>query len=66
MDLSLIRKVDTMQPFEFLVRVNPVNYNYELGLQGISMIGYSFKNFYECGVTINKGDKLEDYNFAYL
>jgi len=49
-----------------LVRVNPNNYAFEFGLEGEACIAYSFKQFYECGITISKGERLSDDNFEVL
>jgi hypothetical protein len=58
-----MRSIKTDQPFELLIRANPVNHKWEFGIEGIAFIGYSFKKFYECGVSITKGELMEDYNF---
>ena len=61
-----MRTISTLQPFEFLVRVNPRGYQFEFGLEGVAFLGYAFKAFYECGVTISKGPYMEQHHFEYL
>ncbi|TNV79228.1 hypothetical protein FGO68_gene10734 [Halteria grandinella] len=59
-----VRTINTDQPYNFLHRVNPVGYNFEYGIQAEACIGYAYKEFFECGVTIEKGQLLEEFQFA--
>jgi hypothetical protein len=49
-----------------LIRSNPINYNFELGMIGEACIGYSYKHFFECGISIAPGDKMQEFQFEVL
>jgi len=42
--------------------VNPPEYLFEFGLEGVACVGYSFKNFFECGVLLSSNNLSEDNN----
>lgn len=60
---TVVRTIKTDQPFNLLHRVNPLGFTFEYGIKAEACIGYAYKEFFECGVTIEKGDFLEDFQF---
>lgn len=53
MSLTLQRTIYTEQPYQFLVRASPRDFQFELGMVSEACIGYGYKTFFECGVTIS-------------
>jgi hypothetical protein len=49
-----------------LVRVSPNDFQFEYGVEGEACIGYSFKSFYECGVTATMGHNNNDFNLEHI
>jgi hypothetical protein len=58
---AVVRNINTQQTFDFFHRINSEDYNFEYGIEAEACIGYSYKDFYECGITVNKGPLLEDF-----
>ena len=43
---NLIRTILTNQPFQFLFRVNSINYIFEYDMEAEACLGYSYKTFF--------------------
>ncbi len=56
-----LRSIATGQPFQYLIRVNPRGMKFEFDIVAEACIGYSYKNFFECGITVEKGPLLQDF-----
>lgn len=63
--LTLQRTINTEQPYQFLVRASPRDFQFELGMVSEACIGYGYKTFFECGATITQGT-LEDFQYQAL
>jgi len=46
---------------QFLLRASPKYFNFELGMIGEACIGYSYKTFFECGVSIGPGNHMQEF-----
>eukprot|EP00347_Sterkiella_histriomuscorum_P010944 403374336 len=66
MSRNLIRKVITDQPFQFIVSASPIGYQFECGMIAEACIGYSYKTFYECGISIAPSERTLDHQFQLL
>jgi hypothetical protein len=50
-----VRSIDSGMPFQLLLKASPLNFKAEFGMIAESFVGYSYKNFFECSIVIDKG-----------
>ena len=50
-----VRSIDSSMPFQLLLKTSPLNFKAEFGMIAESFVGYSYKNFFECSIVIDKG-----------
>jgi hypothetical protein len=50
-----VRSIDSGMPFQLLLKTSPLNFKPEFGMIAESFVGYSYKNFFECSIVIDKG-----------
>lgn len=61
---SKVRTIDTGMPFQLLLKASPLNFKAEFGMIAESFVGYSYKNFFECSIVIDKGPQILDHHMA--
>ncbi len=57
-----VRSIDSGMPFQLLLKTSPLNFKVEFDMIAESFVGYSYKNFFECSIVIDKGPKILDHH----
>ena len=58
-----LHSMKTDQPFQLLAQVTPKGHRYDFDLVAEAFVGYSYKNYFECGIALDKGPLLQDFQF---
>jgi hypothetical protein len=52
-----------MNPFQLMAQVTPRGHRYDFDIVAEAFIGYGYKTYYECGIPLEKGPILQDFQF---
>ena len=50
-----------MPPCDFIAEATNLNYQFEFNMIAEACVGYSYKVFYECGLSLAQGPTMQDF-----
>jgi hypothetical protein len=46
-----------------MAQVTPKGHRYDFNIVAEAFVGYSYKNYFQCGIALEKGPILQDFQF---
>ena len=56
-----LHPMKTQKTFQLLAYVTPKGQHYDFDVVAEAFVGYSYKNFFECGIAMDKGPILQSF-----
>ena len=60
---TVINVMQGTSTYQLLAQVTPKGHRFDFDLVAEAFIGYSYKNYYSVGITLEKGPILQDFQF---